>query len=191
MVWLIIIAVLCGLNFFPLGFSAEYRESDPGVWLLIGPFKYRVYPGKKKTEKKESQGRKQITHKGGSYRDFIPVARAIFDFLGQFRRKLRVRDLQLKLTLSGEDPCDLAINYGRAWAGLGALIPQLERLFVIKKRDLSLDCDFAGDKTRIYAKVIVTITVGRTLYLLSRHGIKVIKELLELKNYKKAVLKYE
>ncbi len=185
MVWLIILAVLCGLAFVPLGFSAEYRENDPGVWLLIGPFKYRVYPGKKKTKKKESQGRKQITPKGGSYRDFVPVARAIFDFLGQFRRKLRVRDLQLKLTLAGDDPCDLAINYGRAWAAIGALIPQLERLFVIKKRDLSVDCDFDGDKTRIYAKVIATITIGRTLHLLSRHGIKVIKELLELKKLQK------
>ena len=185
MVWLIILAVLCGLAVFPLGFSAVYREEDPGVWLLIGPLKFRVYPGKKKSEKKESQSQKKFSPKGGSYRDFAPIARGIFDFLGQFRRKIRVRDLQLKLTLAGEDPCDLAVNYGRAWAALGALTPQLERLFVIKKRNLSVDCDFAGDKTRIYAKVKATITLGRTLHLLSRHGIKVIKEFLELKKLQK------
>ena len=185
MVWLIVLAVLCGLAVFPLGFSAVYREDDPGVWLLVGPFKFRVYPGKKKSQKKESKSQKQFSPKGGSYRDFGPVVRAIFDFLGQFRRKIRVRDLQLRLTLAGEDPCDLAVNYGRAWAALGALIPQLERLLVIKKRDLSVDCDFAGDKTRIYAKVKATITLGRTLHLLSRHGIKVIKELLELKKLQK------
>lgn len=185
MVWLIVLAVLCGLAFFPLGFSAEYRQSDPGVWLLIGPFKFRVYPGKEKPEKKESKTQKSLSPKGGSYRNFAPVVRAIFDFLGQFRRKIRVRNLQLKLTLAGEDPCDLAVNYGRAWAALGGLIPQLERLFVIKKRDLSVDCDFAGDKTRIYAKVHATITLGRTLHLISRHGIKVMKELLELKKLQK------
>lgn len=185
MVWLIIIAVLCGLAVFPLGFSAVYREDDPGVWLLIGPLKFRVYPGKKNTKEKEPKSQKSFSPKGGSYRDFEPVIRAIFDFLGQFRRKIRVRDLQLQLTLAGEDPCDLAVNYGRAWAALCALTPQLERLFVIKKRNLSVDCDFTGDKTVIYAKVVATITLGRTLHLLSKHGIKVIKELLELKKLQK------
>ncbi len=185
MVWLIILAVLCGLAVFPLGFSAEYRENDPGVWLLIGPLKFRVYPGKGNPKKKESKSQNPFSPKGGSYRDFGPVVRAIFDFLGQFRKKIRIRDLQLKLTLAGEDPCDLAVNYGRAWAALGVLLPQMERLFVIKKRDLSVDCDFAGDKTRIYAKLNATITLGRTLHLLSRHGMKVIKELLELKKLRK------
>ncbi len=185
MVWLIILAVLCGLAVFPLGFSAVYREDNPGVWLLIGPLKFRVYPGKEKTKKKESKSHKPFSPKGGSYRNFEPVVRVIFDFLGQFRKKIRVRDLQLRLTLAGEDPCDLAVNYGRAWAALGILAPQLERLFVIKKRNLTVDYDFAGDKTRIYAKVEATITLGRTLHLLSRHGIKVIKELLELKKLQK------
>lgn len=185
MVWLIILAVLCGLAVFPLGFFAVYRENDPGVWLLIGPLKFRVYPGKEKLKKKESKSHKSFSQKGGSYRDFRPVVRAIFDFLGQFRRKIRVRDLQLRLTLAGEDPYDLAVNYGRAWAALGALVPQLERLFVIKNRNLAVDCDFNGDKTRIYAKVKATITLGRTLHLLSQHGIKVLKELLELKKLQK------
>lgn len=185
MVWLILLAVLCGLAVFPLGFSAEYREDDPGVWLLIGPLKFRVYPEKKKTEKTGPKSQNTFAPKGGSYRDFEPIVREVFAFLGQFRRKIRIRDLQLKLTLAGDDPCDLAVNYGRAWAALGALIPLLERLFVIKSRDLSVDCDFTGDKTCIYAKVIATITLGRTLHLLSRHGIKVIKQLLELKKLQK------
>ena len=185
MVWLIVLAVLCSLAFFPLGFCAEYRENDSGVWLLIGPLKFRVYPGKETPKKKESKAQKSFSPKGGSYRDFEPVVRAILDFLGQFRRKIRVRDLELKLVLAGDDPCDLAVNYGRAWAALGALIPLIERLFIVKKRDLSVDCDFTGDKTRIYAKINATITLGRTLHLLSRHGIKVIKELMELKKLQK------
>lgn len=185
MVWLIILAVLCGLSFFPLGFSAEYLENDSGVWLLIGPFRFRVYPAKRRLEDKDADSRKKITPMGGSYRDFRPVARAVIDFLDQFRRKIRIRDLQLKVTLAGDDPCDLAVNCGRAWAALGALTPHLERLFVVKNRDLSVNCDFNADKTRIYAKITATITLGRTLHLLSRHGIKVLKELHELKKLQK------
>ena len=185
MVWLILVAVLCGLVVFPLGFSAEYKENDPGVWLWIGPFKFRIYPDKGKKQKKGTKSRKTMAPTGGNYRDFAPIAREIFAFFGQFRRKIRIRTLNLRLTLAGDDPCDLAVNYGRAWAALGALIPPMERLFVIKNRDLSVDCDFVGDKTCIYAKVIATITLGRTLHLLSRHGIKVIKHLLELKKLQK------
>lgn len=187
MVWLIILAVLCVLPFIPLGFCAVYREKDPGIWLLIGPFKFRVYPAKKKAEPEKTKPRSKmkLPETGGGYRDFGPVIRAVLDFLGQFRRKIRVRNLEFKVTLAGDDPCDLALNYGKAWAAVGTLTPQLERLFVIKRRDLSVDCEFNGDKTRIYAKVVATITIGRTIHLLSKHGIKVIKELLELKKLQK------
>ena len=187
MVWLIILAVLCVLPFVPLGVCAVYREFDPGVWLLIGPLKFRVYPAKKKTESKNTKphSKPKLRNRGGSYRDFFPVIRAVLDFLGQLRRKLRVRNLEFRVTLAGDDPCDLALNYGRAWAAVGTLTPQLERVFNIKRRDLSVACDFNGDKTRVYAKVVATITLGRTIHLLSKHGIKIIKELLELKKLQK------
>lgn len=60
------------------------------------------------------------------------MVKVALNFLGDFRRKLRVNRLELKLILAGGDPCDLAVNYGRAWTAVGNLMPQLERLFVIK-----------------------------------------------------------
>lgn len=190
--WLIALTVLCGLAFLPLGFRAVYRENNPGVWLLIGPLRLRVYPRKPKERaskepaepKKTKEGEKNA-QKGGSYRDFMPVIRIIVDFLGEFRRKIRVDHLELKLVLAGDDPGDLAINYGRAWAALGNLMPQLERLFVIKKRNLEVECDFASEETRIFARVDAMITLGRTLHLLSWHGIKVLKYLFKLKKLQK------
>lgn len=191
MTLLIVLAVLCCLAFLPLGFRAVYRQDDPGVWLLIGPVKFRVYPGKPKDK---NQSEKPAPKKedpdsrsdhGRSYRDFVPVVRAILDFLGQFRRKIRINNLEMKVILAGDDPCDLAVNYGRAWAALGSLMPQLERLFVIKKRDLEVECDFTAQETVIFAKADVTITLARTLHLLSCHGIKVLKELMKLKKLRK------
>ena len=190
--WLIALAVVGGLAVLPLGFRAVYRESKSGVWLLIGPFKLRVYPGKPKKDKPEKKAKPQKAkqpdtkqEKGGTYRDFLPVVRTILEFLEHFRRKIRVNDLQLKVILSGDDPSDLAVNYGRAWAALGNLMPQLERFFVIKKRDLEVECDFTSDTTLIYAKADVTITVARALHLLGRYGIRVLKDLLELKKLRK------
>ena len=192
--WLVALAVLCGVAFLPIGFRAVYRRSQSGVWLLIGPVKVRVYPGKpkeKKAKEKKSPAKDKQSalgtdaKKGGSYRDFLPIIRTILEFLEHFRRKIRVNNLELRLILAGDDPSTLAVNYGRAWAALGNLVPQLERFLVIKKRDLEVECDFTSDTTLVYAKADVTITVARTLHLLSRYGIKVLKDLLKLNKLRK------
>lgn len=186
--WLIALAVIAVTLFLPLGFSAIYRQSDPGVWLLIGPFKFRVFPGNKKEKSAEQQKASKTgdsQSKGGSYQNFQPIVRTIIEFLGEFRQKIRVKRLELKVILAGGDPSDLAVNYGRAWAALGNLMPHLERLFVIKKRNLEVECDFVADETLIYARIDATISVIKTLHLLSRHGIKILKNLLELKKLRK------
>ena len=88
-----------------------------------------VDPLKKKPEAKKK--------KGGSLQDFLPVLDRVLDFLSAFRRKLRIKHLELTLILGGGDPCDLAINYGRGWAALGNLVPLLDQAFVIKNRRAS------------------------------------------------------
>ena len=60
----------------------------------------------------------------------------MLDLLADFKGKLRVDILELDLVLAGGDPCDLGIKYGKAWAAVGNLLPQLERVFVIRKRNI-------------------------------------------------------
>lgn len=186
--WLIALAVLCGLWFLPLGVRAEYRDQQGGVRLYVGPFVVARFPGKpkkhKKSEHKESTKGKE-SKKGGSYKDFLPIVRAVVDFLKEFRQKLRIRRLEMQLVLAGDDPCNLAVNYGRAWAALGNLVPLLEQVFVIKKRDLNVDCDFTAETTLIYVRADATITLGRLLQLLFGKGAKVFKEYSKLKKLRK------
>jgi len=193
--WVIALAVLVGLAFLPLGFSAVYRDKQPGVWLILGPVRLKVFPGKPKEKKPKSKPQKSVPkksqkspskpEKGGSYQDFLPVLKTILDFLSQFRRKIRVNRLEMKLILAGGDPSDLAVNYGKAWTALGNLMPHLERLFVIQKRDLEVECDFVASSTLIYVRLDATITLGRTLHLLSWHGVRILRELLKLKKLRK------
>ena len=119
--------------------------------------------------------------KGGSWTDFLPLVKVAVDFLGDFRRKLRVNVLQMKLIMAADDPCDLAVNYGRAWAALGNLMPQLERLFVIIKRDIQVECDFTAEEISVIAHVDITITLGRLLTLAVVYGIRVLFEFLSMK----------
>lgn len=123
--------------------------------------------------------------KGGSWTDFLPLVKVVLDFLGDFRRKLRVNVLEMKLIMAADDPCDLAVNYGRAWAALGNLMPQLEKLFVIKKRDLEIECDFTASQTLVIARLDLTITLGRLLSMVTVLAVRGVKEYLNINKKRK------
>ena len=133
----------------------------------------------------------QPQEKGGSFLDFLPLMKVALSFLGDFRRKLRVNDLELKLILAGNDPCDLAVSYGRTWAAVGGLLPQLERLFVIKKRNVEVACDFTTTETLVIARLDLTITLGRLLSLAVVYGIRALRELIKLQKKRKGGATHE
>ena len=193
--WLIAAGVLILLAIMPVGVSARYDEEGPLVNVIAGPLRIRLFPGKEKKEKVKQKRTKKITKtkktttkakkKGGSLEEFLPLVEKVLDFLGAFRRKLRLNNLELNLVLASSDPADLAINYGKAWTVLGNLMPLLEAVFVIKKRDLQVQCDFLAEKTLITARLDLSITIGRVVSLLIVQGIPVVRELLKIMNKRK------
>lgn len=134
-----------------------------------------------KNNKKETAAQKS----GGPITDFLPLVQIALEMLGAFRRRLRVNLLELKLIMASDDPCDLAVNYGRAWTAVGNLMPRLERVFVIKKRNIEVECDFEASQTRVIARLDLTITLGRILATVVVYGIKALIEFLKIKNKRK------
>ena len=193
--WWIALAVIIALAVLPLGISARYDENGPLLRLIIGPVRWTLYPSKRKKKKKVTPeggapegpanapaGEKP---KGGSVTDFFPLVQRVLDFLGDLRRKLRVNLLELNVVLAGDDPCDLAVNYGRTMAAVASLDPQLERFFVIKRKGVWVGCDFTADKTLILARLDLTITIGRIFSLGIRHGIRILREFLNIMKLRK------
>ena len=198
-------AILLALAILPLGIHVRYNEAGFLLRVIAGPLKITVFPRKKKPKKQKAKQKKQNAEKspestdcgdnppqppkplpepkekGGSLTRFLPLVRLGLKFLGDFRRKLRVDNLCLRLILAGDDPCDLAVNYGRVWAAASNLMPQLERLFVIKKRDIQVECDFTAEEISVIAHVDITITLGRLLTLAVVYGIRVLFEFLSMK----------
>jgi len=87
--------------------------------------------------------------------------------------------------MAGGDPCDLAVNYGRAWAAVGNLLPRLERVLIIKKRDIQIECDFTADSTLVTARLDLTITLGRLFAMVAVNGFRALKEFLKIKKKRK------
>lgn len=142
----------------------------------------------KEVKKKETSPKPQKTEekKGGSILDFLPMVEIALDFVGEFFGKtLHIDVLYLKFTMAGGDPCDLAVNYGRAWAAVGTLWSKLDEWMTIKKRDIQIQVDFEGSETLVSARVDITLTLGRLISLAVRYGIKALRAFLKIKNKRK------
>lgn len=211
--WLIALGVLLLIGSVPLGVLFRYDSQGPLVKIVAGFLRVTVFPvpkwlkrSKKKTpvkaeavqpektetaapEKPASQpsqsAQTEGEKKGGSLRDFLPLVQLLLDFMNQFRKKLRINRLQLKLILAGDDPCDLALGYGRAWAALGNLMPILDKIFVIGKRDCEVECDFTADEPLVTAQMELTIRLGQLISLGAVYGFRLLKELQIFKKKRK------
>lgn len=133
----------------------------------------------------EKHMRPLVEEKGGSWTDFLPLVKVVLQFLDGFRRKLRVNRLELKLIMAGDDPCDLAVNYGKAWAAVGNLMPRLERVFVIRKRDVEVECDFSASQTLVIARLDLTITLGRLLGLVLVLAVRALVKYIQILSKRK------
>lgn len=194
--WLIFLGVLVLLGCLPLGVRLNFDEGGFRAAVLMGRIPVPLYPVPRwlrnmlSRHKKEEQSPEpkpkgaepqSQEQPGGGIRRFLPFVRLGLELLGDFRRKLRVKFLRLRLTLAGEDPCDLAVNCGRAWAALGNLMPNLERALVIRKRDVEIQCDFQAEETTVVFAMDLTMTLGRLLGLALGYGLRALKLFLTMK----------
>lgn len=206
--WLIFLGIIAAIAVLPVGASVRYDESGPLVRVLLGPVKILLYPRPEKEIKpaqKEKKTQKEKTgdqeedeipdgppegapskklekpKKGGSLLDFMPLVDVVMDMLSALVGRLRVNYLQVHLILAGDDPADLAINYGRAQAAGATLLAQLNRFLVIKKQDVQIQCDFTSDNTTVLAQVELTITVGRVISWAVSYGVKALMTFLKIK----------
>ena len=197
MTLLVIFAVLVLIGCIPVGVDARYGADGIFLAAKIGPFRLQLLPQKPKKKKKKPAKKQQPAAKpakkkpaekkqnpllSGGVDELLQLLGLAFDTLGDLRRKLRVNALMLHVTVpGGDDPAKAAMNYGRAWAAIGALTPAVERLFVIKKRDIQPELNYNETQMKVDAHLVTTITIGRSLALALRAGVGFLKILNERK----------
>ena len=198
MTLLVILAVLVLIGCIPVGVDARYSADGVFLTAKLGPFRLQLLPQKPKKKPKKRKPQQKQPEKtpakagpqekkpnpllSGGMDGLMQLLDLAFDTLGDLRRKLRVNELALYVLIGGaDDPAKAAMGYGRAWAAIGAITPSLERLFVIKKRDIRPALDYTISNTQIDAHLVTTITIGRSLALALRAGIRFLKILNERK----------
>lgn len=197
MIWWILPAVVvlfaCLYAFCPIGIKVAYDAEGLRVAAFAGLIKFRLYPefdGKdlvsfgtekmKPAEKKKEKKQQAGSPAGGKYETFISYVRFVAEILTDFRKKLVIKELKLRLTLSSDDPYNLALGYGAAWTAASNLTALLQQLFTVKKHDVSVDHDFLGDQLRIIAKLHISITLGRLSLLGVKHLIRYFTKIKKL-----------
>lgn len=196
--WLIALGVLIAIGFVPLGAFLRYDQDGLKIKLVAGPVRFNVYPfperkRAKPPKKKKKQPSKQQAapqpkpeeNKGGRLQDFYPFLQLGLRFMKELRKKLCINHLVLRLTLAGDDPCDLAVAYGRTWAALGSLMPVLERFFNIRKRTVDVQCNFSGEDILLETQAELTLRIYQLVQMTAVYGYFVIKEFLQMKKKRK------
>lgn len=161
--------------------KAKEKKEEPKPESAQQPVSEAASP----TPEKKPEEKPEKKKSGGSVTDFLPLVKTALDMLGAFRRRLRLNVLDLKLIMAADDPCDLAVNYGRAWAAVGNFLPRLEKVFVIKKRNIEVECDFMAAETKIIARLDLTITLGRILATVVVYGVRAVIQFLKINKKRK------
>lgn len=169
--FLIILLFVILLTQTKIKIKIRYEEERLTVNVQFGLIHLTVFPVKqsKKTKSTPKSEKKIKKETAIQIRELLPLLRAnipvIEKIFLRLREKLVVTQLTLRVICAGDDPGDAALMYGYANAGLALLMPQLERFFTIKKRNIQLSLDYERPKIDVLASVIVSMTVGRCIAL--------------------------
>ena len=191
MIVLLIFAFFFLIGCIPVGANVSYLGGVLTVKAKIGLLRLTLLPKKPKKPQKQKKSKKSKKKPkpekpkekkkpqplSGGISGVMELLQFACDTLGDLRRKLRMERLELHVRFgAGDDAAKTAISYGRAWALIGTMLPMLERIFVIKERDIGAELDYnKEEKMTLDARLCITITIGRALALALRAGIRFLK----------------
>lgn len=168
---IIILLVLLALAMIWLGVDIQMVESELYVWVKVMLFKVQVYPrttkSSAKTQNKDEESAKtnKKPKKTKSRMDYKGLVRLILKAAGRLRRKIGVTKLIFNYTAGGIDPADTALQYGRVSAAVYGMLPEVCRIFNVRRKDISVNVDFDITKPKIELEVSVGLFAWQLVYV--------------------------
>ena len=198
MILILILAAFWLLGQIRLGVGAEYRAEGLRVWLRAAAWQIPVYPLKKKSkpakpahppkekEPKDSGPEPSFREQVGGALDYAQALLPILlEAAGQFRRKIRVDKLRLKVTVGADDPADAAMRYGQANGALGVLWGTLNETFDLRDGKAVAQVDFDAREITVYALASLSLKVGQMVWLGLYFGCRALRTFLRVRSRRK------
>ena len=197
LILLLVLAVFWLLGQIRLGVGAEYRAEGLRVWLRAAGWNIQVFPLKKKKRTKPGRPPKQakpgaeapkpgLAEQAGGALDYVQALLPILlEAAGQFRRKIRVDKLRLKVTVGAADPADAAMRYGQANGALGALWGTLNETFDLKDGKAVAQVDFDARETTVYGLAVLSLKLGQIVWLGLYFGCRALRTFLRVRGRRK------
>lgn len=204
---LLIFLVLFLLSLFRVKLTAKY-EDKPIVIIKVfflkfkfpsekkakkkKPKKKKSSPKKKKTDKKQGKEKKQSKSplkqlwdkKGLSglldiLKELLALSKGV---LKGFFNRLVIHNVEVKITVGGEDASDTALGYGTACAVVYPLMGRLYNSLNIEDYTVDVQCDFSEDsKTTVYAYAFCTIRIIHIIIIALKALFRALKTYIKMK----------
>lgn len=177
MLWIlgVLAALLLLLCLTRVGARVVLKDGSATVDVKVSVFRIRVYPKKEKPEAEQKDKKKKEKGKGSkktfpkpSLEDIKDAAKTLWPPLkktvGRVRRGIRIRPMNLSLTLGGqEEPDKTAELYGYLHSGMWSVMPVLEEGLDIPDPHLHIGIDFTSEQAVVEGELGVTARIGTLL----------------------------
>lgn len=178
----VLVLALVLLSLIRVGARVRYAAGRLEVWLLAGPVRLSLYPGKPRSKPKKKKAGGAGKRRGGGKPKpegdkltpgrLFELARALLpavaEAAGRLRRKIRIDTLLLDVAVASADPARTAVNFGRLNWAVSAAWPLIEQNFKLKDYRVRIRPDFLRQSPEVFLEAAATLTVGQLLALGAR-----------------------
>lgn len=192
-VLLVILLVLFLLGRIRVGGDGEYSADGLFVRVRVGPISVRVFPLKKKGEKKPTKKKKKSApptqsgegekaqepekpQKGGTL-DLVKAGLPLVgEAAGELKERIRIDLLCMDLLFGGTDAAQTAILFGMSNALIAPLLAVFQQNFEVKEHRVRTAVDFNEKTITLYLRAAFSARIGQLLSFALRFGWKFLME---------------
>lgn len=183
---LAVVGVFGLMLLLPICLYIEYLDEEMFVRLGIGPIRVRLLPPKKrhkaKKEKRElpecaasAKKKRTIQSIYAEAKRYIPLVKTVLSMIPDTLHAAVIDKLTVYVKLCDDDPADLALHYGQAWAAIGWIVTTISNTCRLKQQDVRPVMDTRVNGFALEAAVKVHLTGWRVCGL----GVKFLKRYLQ------------
>jgi hypothetical protein len=144
-----------------IGALVRYDADGLRAFVKIGPVQLDLFQMVEKSKRKKKVPAAQNVvgqRKRGTPADLKAALSDVQGLLQAFVPRIRFDQLSIHYVVAGAgDPCAAALRFGSASAFFGTVLPVLENISSVRKRDLRTSADFTAENDQVQLCLLLTV----------------------------------